>query len=290
MKLFKPYYHIYLGSFSIKKQRQEYMYEYARSQLKRLTAIIKSNYRNTIYVPTYLCDVVKSTFLECGCEVYEYQQSNMYSLDIEALFTTNIPNGVGLLIVNYFGMQQHQDEALRMCEEHNVMLIIDNSSNLSCSVDDFGAHVYKLESHRKFYYGGSSRITGDTSALPIESIPSGKRNCMDVFKSFMHHHTNEQKLYEILKRRYSKYVSLFNTYFDEGYIPPKDNTIPAGIPLLIKNEVNELNTKYPGDCYIWPRYYDNIIGHRTLVYPIHNMTNKRRIKRDLLMLKSCGII
>lgn len=272
----------------MRRTTQKYFPEYARIVLAAIAQLIKKEHSGKIFIPEFICDVVPETFRNEGLDIIYYQSMNPYCVKISDIGNGRDLNNAAILVVNYFGMKQNLEEFYKYCESGNVLLIVDNSQCLYKS-EQFHKNVISIYSLRKFYYGGTSLADYDDSDLKIDLNLETTKNRMGSIKLIFNGHTNIVKLDKIMRRKYARSFDLFNPYLDKGYIQGGD-TIPIGIPLALKNFNADIKSNDYGECYIWPNYYDNMEGHKVLVFPVHSIKSRRSIKNHLQRLVMNGVI
>lgn len=293
MKFIKPYYHIYSGSIRISRFFACENSEYTREILKCLASEIILKYAGRICLPAFICDVVPDTLWDSGIEVVFYHANNPYQISVSDISEAVGNGGGAVLIVNYFGLLQPEREILEYCHDKACFLIIDNSQLFFRKRTLPFNNYAEIFSMRKFFYGGTGLIRCGSgykftnSTEPTNGIYSAQP---DTIKRFFCRHTDINKLRNILKKRYDDCSDLFGPYLDEGFAVTHD-IVPVGIPLKVKRWdgvdafINDL------DCYLWPHYSNRApLNRRTLVFPIHSMNNRKKVKKVLDILNQYGVI
>jgi hypothetical protein len=293
MKFFKPYYHLYLGSLSVKQVQGNKNPEYARYLFKCLITDIKKKYSNTICIPKYICSVVPEIFMNAGIEVSFYDANNPYQVTTLDLLEVVGDGKKAVMIVNYFGLHQSEKEIYKYCNAKECLMVIDNSQMFYENNPNIVNNSVEVFSMRKFYYGGTgmasfcmepTQIDVDTLSVAAES------SRLDCIKTVFWKHTDINRLKSILMKRYESCANFFDKHLDDGYMMVH-NTVPIGIPLKVNHTEIFSKLPYKSGCYIWPQYLEeDVSAHRVLVFPIHSMQNRNYVKRQLDQLERYGVI
>ncbi len=290
-------YHIYPSTLKIRKNKcfkPDYP-EFARSHINMLLTELSASYRKAV-MPLFICDVVPMVFLEHNIPVEYIETDNPYSISVDLLEKHTTEKSI-VLIPNYFGMQQNLEGISEVCKKNGCFLIIDNAQQLDImQTEKLDCDYAVLYSHRKFYFGGKGILfRNNYKATTGDTDKSNALGLKTKIKSIVGQHTNTDLLKNKLGGKYMKCHELFSTYIDDGFIMPED-FVPLGIPLKLNNNTNidDIDTKELGRCYVWPRYCDDVKERKNkrsvLVIPIHNMESCSKVKRLLVTLRQKGIL
>lgn len=107
-----------------------FYYGYARYAFMDIVHTLIKNDRNFVLIPNYICQDLIEPISESSLKYVYYEIREDLSINIDDLTSKLNENAKGILVVNYFGMQQNISDLLIVAKKWNICVIEDNSHGL----------------------------------------------------------------------------------------------------------------------------------------------------------------